>query len=193
MWWFYTVILGVSIGQVLSELAIAVREWSRNPARRPFVPAMLWRLFRLALIGEVWLAATYYRGTVTEISILELVAFLVVPAAILIMSYLLPESRHDPGPDGDLPAPAAFDRVRPVFFGVLIGMVAVNLLHGFLIGQQGWDTDLLFQCLLIAGAVAGLFVRNTAADIALAVAMIAVVAAYVGVGYSTVTVDGTTG
>ena len=72
-------------------------------------------------------------------------------------------------------------------------MVAVNLLHGFVIGQQGWDTDLLFQCLLIAGAVAGLFVRNTAADIALAVAMIAIVAAYVGIGYSTVTVDGTTG
>jgi len=81
--------------------------------------------------------------------------------------------------------------VRPVFFGVLIGMVAVNLLHDFLIGQQGWDTDLLFQCLLIGGAVAGLFVRTTAVDIVLAVAMIAIVATYIGVGYSTVTVDGT--
>ena len=98
----YTVILGVSFGQVLSELAIAVREWSgiRRDGPRP---AMRWRIFLLALIVEVWLAATYYRGTVTEISILELVAFLVVPAAILIMSFLLPESRHDPGPDGGMP------------------------------------------------------------------------------------------
>jgi len=191
MWWFYTVILGMSFGQVLSELAIAVREWSRDPARRPFPPAMLWQVFLLTLIVEVWLAATYYRGTVTQISILELVAFLVVPAGTLIMSFLLPESKHDAGREGTLPPSAAFDRVRPVFFGVLIAMVAVNLLHDFLIGQQGLDTDLLFQCLIIGGAVAGLFLRNTRADMVLAVAMIAIVATYIGVGYSTVTVDGT--
>ena len=191
MWWFYTVILGMSFGQVLSELAIAVREWSRDPERRPFVPAMLWQFFLLTLIVEVWLAATYYRGTVTEISILELVAFLVVPAGTLIMSFLLPESKHDPGHENGLPPSAAFDRVRPIFFGVLIGMIAVNLLHSFLLGQQGWDTDLLFQSLLIGGAILGLFLRDTRADIVLALAMIAVVATYVGVGYSTVTVDGT--
>lgn len=191
MWWFYTVILGMSFGQVLSELAIAVREWSHDPARRPFAPAMLWQVFLLALIVEVWLAATYYRGTVKEISILELVAFLVVPAGTLIMSFLLPESKHDSGREDGLPPSAAFNRVRPIFFGVLIGMVSVNLLHGFLIGQQAWDADLLFQCLIIAGAVAGFFVRSTAADVVLALAMTAIVATYIGVGYSTVTVDGT--
>ena len=191
MWWFYTVILGMSFGQVLSELAIAVREWARDPERRPFLPAMLWQFFLLALIVEVWLAATYYRGTVKQISILELVAFLVVPAGTLIMSFLLPESKHDPGREGTLPASAAFDRIRPVFFGALIAMVSVNLLHDFLIGQQGWDIDLLFQGLLIGGAITGLFLRNTRADMMLAVAMIAVVATYIGVGYSTVTVDGT--
>jgi len=58
MWWFYTVILGMSFGQVLSELAVAVREWARDPERRPFPPAMLWQFFLLALIVEVWLAAT---------------------------------------------------------------------------------------------------------------------------------------
>ena len=127
----------------------------------------------------------------TQISILELVAFLVVPAGTLIMSFLLPESKHDPGREGALTASAAFDRVRPIFFGTLIAMVAVNLLHGSLIGQQGWDVDLLFQCMLIGGAVTGLFLRNARADALLALAMIAVIATYIGVGYSTVTVDGT--
>ena len=107
------------------------------------------------------------------------------------MSFLLPESKHDSGREDGLPPSAAFNRVRPIFFGVLIGMVSVNLLHGFLIGQQAWDADLLFQCLIIAGAVAGFFVRTTAADVVLALAMTAVVATYIGVGYSTVTVDGT--
>ena len=192
MWWFYTVVLGMSFGQILQELAVAVREWSREPGRRPFGPAVLWQFFLLVLVVQVWLAVTYYRGTVTEVSIPELVAFLCVPAGILIMSFLLPESRHDPEPAGTLPPPAAFDRVRPVFFGVLITMVAVNLLHGVLIGQQGWDTDLLFQAMIIGGAVVGLFLRTTTADMVLATAMIAVVITYIGVGYSTVTVDGVT-
>ena len=191
MWWFYTVILGMSFGQVLSELAMAVREWARDADRRPFVPAMMWQAFLLALIVQVWLAVTYYRETVTEISILELLAFLIVPAGILIMSFLLPAAQA-PDPVGHAVAAAtAFDRVRPLFFGVLIFLVAVNLLHGVLIGQQSLDADLLFQCLIIAGAVAGLFLRTTRADVVLSALMIVVVATYIGVGYSTVVVDGT--
>ncbi len=189
MWWFYTVILGMSFAQVLQELALVVRERSRDRTRKPYVPAMLWQVFLLALIVEVWLAATYYRDTVTQISILELLAFLLVPAGILVMSFLLPEAQHDRDRHGD--PSQAFAQFRSLFFGVLIAIVAVNLLHGFLIGQQGWDADLLFQCLIIAGAVAGLFLRSTVADVVLAVVMIGVVAAYIGVAYSTVLVDGT--
>lgn len=181
MWWFYTVILGMGFGQVLQELAITMRDW-RNETRRPFVPAMLWQVFLLALIVQVWLAVTYYRDTVTEISILELVAFLAVPAGILVMSYLLPDSNHDPGHD----AAAAFSRIRPVFFGVLIAMVSVNLVHGLVIGQLGLDLDLAFQCLIITGAAIGLMARRTGADIGLAAVMILVVLTYIGLGYPTV-------
>lgn len=187
MWWFYTVILGMSFGQVLQELAIAVREWARL-ARRPFLPGMLWQVFLLVLVVQVWLAVTYYRDTVTRISILELLAFLAVPAGILVMSFMLPEARFEAA--GELSAAAAFGRVRPIFFGVLITMVAVNLLHGFLIGDQGLDLDLLFQSLIIAGASTGLMLRSNRADSVLAAAMIAVVLAYVGLAYSTVEVQG---
>lgn len=190
MWWFYTVILGMSFGQVLQELAIGVREWARADARsdtrghRPFLPAMLWQVFLLTLIVQVWLAVTYYRDTVKQVSILELLAFLAVPAGILVMSFLLPEARWD----SQLSPAATFGRVRPIFFGVLIAMVAVNLVHDFLIGQQGADLDLLFQCLIIVGAVVGLALRRTAADSVLAVVMTAVVLTYIGLGYSTVQV-----
>lgn len=183
MWWFYTVILGMSFGQVLQELAIAVREWARS-TRRPFLPGMLWQVFLLVLVVQVWLAVTYYRDTVTQVSILELLAFLVVPAGTLVMSFLLPEARWD----SEASQAETFGRVRPIFFGVLIAMVAVNLVHDFLIGQQGWDLDLLFQLLIIAGAVAGLTLRNTAADGVLAAAMTVVVLTYIGLCYSTVEV-----
>lgn len=190
MWWFYTVILGTSFAQVLGEIAIAVREWSQDRERRPFAAALLWQVFLLALIVEVWLAVTYYRDTVTQISILELLGFLAVPAGILIMSFLLPAAKRETG-DAALSPSASFDRVRRVFFGVLIGVVAVNLLHGLAIGQQGWDLDLLFQCLIIAGGVVGLFLRRPRADTALAAVMIAVITAYIGFGYSTVIIDST--
>lgn len=190
MWWFYTVILGMSFGQVLQELAIGVREWARADARsdtaahRPFLPAMLWQVFLLALVVQVWLAVTYYRDTVEEVSILELLAFLAVPAGILVMSFLLPEARWD----AESSPAATFARVRPIFFGVLIAMVGVNLLHSFLIGQQGFDLDLLFQCLIVVGAVFGLVIRGARADGVLAVVMTLVVLTYIGLGYSTVQV-----
>jgi hypothetical protein len=143
-------------------------------------------VFLLVLVVQVWLAVTYYRDTVTRISILELMTFLAVPAGILIMSFALPEARFESGPE--LSAATAFDRVRPIFFGVLIGIVAVNLLRNSLIGQQGLDLDLLFQVLIVAGA--GLVLRSTVADTVLAAAMVAVVLTDIGLGYSTVEVQG---
>ena len=46
-----------------------------------------------------------------------------------------------------------------------------------------------FQCLIIAGAVVGLRLRNTVADSVLAAVMIAIVLTYIGVGYSSVNVS----
>ncbi len=184
MWWFYTVILGMAFGRVLQELAVTMRDW-RHGTRRPFAPAMLWQLFLLALIVQVWLAVQHAVKT-PAISVLGLLAYLTVPSGMLVMSFLLPQSDVEQRQDPE----TTFSRVRPVFFGVLIGMLAINLLHTFVIGQRGLDLDLLFQCLMGAGAITGLFLRSTRADIGLAVAMIAVVLTYIGLGYSTVEVGG---
>lgn len=186
MWWFYTVILGMAFGRVLQELAITLRDW-RHGTRRPFGPAMVWQAFLLALIVQVWLAVKHAIHT-KEISVLALLAFLAVPSGILVMSFLLPQTDLDPRHDPE----AAFSRVRPLFFGVLIGMVAINLLHTFLIGERGMDFDLLFQCLIAAGGLAGLVIRSTRADIVLATAMLLTVCLYIGLGYSTVEVESET-
>jgi hypothetical protein len=72
------------------------------------------------------------------------------------MSFLLPT-----GCEAGLDA-TTFAQVRPVFFGVLIAIVVVNLAHGVLIGEQGLDADLLFQGLIRTGALAGLALRRRA-------------------------------
>ncbi len=182
VWFFYTVILGMAFGRVLQELAVALRDW-RHGTRRPFAPAMLWQVFLLALTVQVWLAVKYSVKT-AEISVLGLLAFLAVPAGILVMSFLLPQSDLDAQVDPE----TAFSQVRPLFFGVLIGMVAINLVHTFVVGQRGLDLDLLFQCLMVAGGVTGLLLRRTGADTWLALAMIVTVVVYIGLGYSTVAV-----
>lgn len=182
MWFFYTVILGMAFGRVLQELAVAMRDW-RHRTRRPFAPVMLWQVFLLALTVEVWLAVRH-AVTSPEISVLGLLAFLAVPAGILVMSFLLPQSDLDPLLDPEV----AFSQVRPVFFGVLIAMVAVNVAHTFAVGQRGLDLDLLFQGLLVIGAVTGLVLRSTRTDTLLASAMIVMVIVYIGLGYSTVEV-----
>ena len=187
VWFFYTVILGMSFGQVLHQLAVAIREWRSRPGQRPFVPVMLWQVFLAVLSVEVWLAVTYYRESLATISILELAAFLAVPAGILIMSYVLPGPMY--GDEDDLSPETDFARVRPVFFGVLIAMVLVNLVHGFAVGEQGIDTDLLFQALIVLGGVIGLVIRRQRSDTLLAVAMIGLLCAYIGIGYSSVALD----
>jgi hypothetical protein len=174
----------MSFGQILHQLAVAVREWRIKPGQRPFVPVILWQIFLAVLNVQVWLAVTYYRENLQEVSILQVAAFLTVPAGILIMSYMLPGPMF--GDEDELTPEVDFARVRPVFFGVLIAMVMVNLLHGFAIGEQGLDVDLLFQALIVLGGVVGLMVRKQRADIVLAAAMIAVLCTYIGVAYSSV-------
>jgi hypothetical protein len=184
VWFFYTVILGMSFGQILHQLAVAIREWRIKPGQRPFVPVILWQVFLAVLNVQVWLAVTYYRENLDQVSILQVAAFLAVPAGILIMSYMLPGPMF--GDEDELTPEVDFARVRPVFFGVLIAMVMVNLLHGFAIGEQGLDVDLLFQVLIVLGGVIGLMVRKPRADIVLAAAMIVVLCTYIGVAYSSV-------
>ena len=184
MWFFYTVILGMSFGQVLHQLAVAIRQWRVSPGERPFAPVIWWQIFLAVLSIQVWLAVTYYRESLDAVSILELAAFLAVPAGILIMSYLLPGPMRDD--DDDIAPDKDFARVRPVFFGVLIAMVVINLVHGFAVGEQGFDMDLLFQAVLLIGAVVGLLVRRQRADSVLAAAMTGVLLIYIAVGYSNV-------
>jgi len=87
-----------------------------------------------------------------------------------------------------LAAASSLQNLAACFFGVLIGMVAINLAHTFAVGQRGLDLDLLFQCLLVSGSVTGLMLRRTRADTLLASAMIVMVVVYIGLGYSTVEV-----
>lgn len=186
VWWFYTVILGVAFGQVLIEIGVSIRNWRWRVEPPPYLPIVLWQVFLLALVIEVWLAVTYYRESERELSILGLMAFMAVPAGILIMGLVAPVAPATRGLVST--TEAEFQRSRPAFFGVLIAIILINLVHGVAMGDEALDADLVFQLLLLAGGVAGFFVRKKAGDTVLAVLMIACVCTYIAVSYSTVPV-----
>ena len=95
------------------------------------------------------------------------------------------------GPDG---APAdpqerALSRLRPIFFGVLITMIAVNIVHSWARGDLEMGIDLYAQILLILGAILGFFLSSRRADAILATVMIATVVAYIALAYDEVSVS----
>lgn len=182
-----------------------------HPQRRGHLPTILWEIFLLLLIVQVWVAVTYYRETLDVLPVLEFAAFLVVPIGIFLLATILSDNEIDgdeidgdesaegdpdgaPESTGVVSAPLdpqerAFTRLRPVFFGVLIAMIAVNIVHSLARGDLAMDIDLYAQIVLILGAVLGLFLRSQRADGLLALAMIATVIAYIALAYSEVSVS----
>ena len=211
VWWFYTIVLGMAFGQVARNLALQVKDARLHPQRQGHLPTILWEIFLLLLIVQVWVAVTYYRETLDVLPVLEFAAFLVVPIGIFLLATILSDNEIDgdeiagdeiaegdpdgaPESTGVVSAPLdpqerAFTRLRPVFFGVLIAMIAVNIVHSLARGDLAMDIDLYAQVVLILGAVLGLFLRSRRADGLLALAMIATVIAYIALAYSEVSVS----
>jgi hypothetical protein len=205
VWWLYTIVLGMAFGQVARNLASQAKRARLEPGARVHLATVLWEVFLLLLIVQVWIAVSYFQETVTALTVLELAGFLSVPVAIFVLTTILSEndkdilSESDKDTDGDEdaegdsgkddavdPYERAFCRLRPLFFGVLLAMIAINLLHGFLRGDPGSPLDLAAQALLAAGALTGFFLRSRRADAILAVAMVVLIAGYIAAGYGTV-------
>lgn len=199
VWWFYTIVLGMAFAQVAQSLAVQAKRARLDGVRRPHAPTILWEVFLLLLVVQVWVAVGYYRDTLERISVLELAAFLVVPLGIFLLATILGDNlaagvlARESG-DGDAESAEgirerAFERLRPLFFGTLIAMIAINLVHAYSRGDLEPNIDLAVQLLLVAGAVIGLFLTSRRADTVLAAAMIVVLAAYIAIAYGTLSVN----
>ena len=180
--WFYAIVLGAAFAQVARDLALQIRDTVRESHRSIFWPTILWQIFLLLLSVEVFIAVAAYTSEPQVRSVLNFMAFLAVPVGIFIASLLL-----EGGPEEALDPRHSFARSRRVLFAIIVALPAINIAHELILGEAGLDGDLLFQALLIIGGTIGFFVRSTKADVALAVAMNVVIAAYIGTMYSTVT------
>lgn len=189
LWWLYTIVLGGAFALVAQSLAEDLKRRRIEPGNRLFVTGLVWQVFLLLLILQVWVAFTYYQRTVEQIAVVSMIAFIAVPLAIFIMGVLI--SGNGPGGSDGLDAGEMFDRVRPLFFGTLIVLVVGNIVHETVLGNAGFDSDLLFQALLVGGGVVGLLSRGRPLDTWLGAAMIGIVGAYILLDYAVVSVVAT--
>lgn len=186
LWWLYTIVLGGAFALVAQSMAEDLKRRRIEPGNRLFVTGLVWQVFLLLLILQVWVAFTYYQRTVEQIAVVSLIAFIAVPLAIFIMGVLI--SGNGPGGGDGLTQGEMFDRVRPLFFGTLIVLVVGNIIHETVLGNAAFDSDLLFQTLLVGGGVVGLLSRGRPLDTWLGAAMIAIVGAYILLDYAVVSV-----
>lgn len=95
VWWFYTIVLGMAFGQVARNLALQVKDARLHPQRQGHLPTILWEMFLLLLIVQVWVAVTYYRETLDILPVPEFAAFLVVPIGIFLLATILSDNEID--------------------------------------------------------------------------------------------------
>lgn len=185
LWWFYTVVLGAAFAQLAIGIAV---QWKTHLAtgETMHLPTLLWQVFLLVLTIQVWVAVGFYVRTITVMSVWSLLAFLAVPMGILVLSVLLADQWWNGAPG--LADEARFARMRRAFFIVLLLIPVINLLHELALGSLGLDADLVFPLAIAVGAGIGLVLRRPRGDTVLAVAMIALVVAYLLTSYGTVSV-----
>lgn len=188
LWFLYTIVLGAAFALVATAMARAVKMRCTQPGSRLFVTGLLWQGFLLLLVVQVWIAVAYYQTTVTQLSVLSLLAFLLVPVGIFVMGTLL-DGDQTVNDQQDSPR-EVFDRVRPVFFATLMAMVIGNIVHEWVLDPRNMtvDSDLLFQLALVAGAVVGLVNRRRTLDPWIALALIVVLCAYILSDYAVIAV-----
>lgn len=186
LWWLYAVLLGAALANIVMSLTLQVK--SRLVARIPVhLPSLLWGIVIALLASQVWVASVYEQESTTEVTVLELAAFLWVPLSTLVMSVLLGEQWWESRAAGDpMTAREQFPRIIGAVLWVFVVLIVVNLVHQAFSGSLQADLDRLFQVLLGLVAVAGLLSRRLRESAWLAVMAVAVLTAYLVMVYGTV-------
>lgn len=185
MWFFVALVSGLAINRTMKSIATLTRARTVSLA---FPAAMLWNVFLILLVIEVWVAAPFATTQSTSIETGLFLMFLLLPIGATLMANLVkPELSGSPKSGQEqMPNSLAeqFNAVRMLFFGVLMALPLLSILRELIsAGLPSPDADLWFRLLIAVGASIGLFLRKPLHDTVLAVAMIGLLIIYTLVVY----------
>lgn len=170
-----SIILGLGITQLLSGFARLLRD-GRSLARAWWVIVIVLTL----LIGilQVWWVSFIWRG-VQDWTFVGYIGFMVLPVLLFLLAYLVLPADLDL--DGDALARSFIDRRRP-FYAIVALVPLASLLQQRLLGGNPppLDLDTLLRLAWIAIAAPGFASRHRAVQACVAVSMLALMLAYIG-------------
>jgi hypothetical protein len=126
------------------------------------------------------LVVSFYRRDIGSFTFFGFILYLVIPVLVALLSHLV-LSDLAPGThvEGD------FLKVRTWFFGLLQLAIVPSLVEDWVrSGLVRFDANFAFRCEFLALAAVGVFVRSRAAQLAVAIAFLASLLAYISVVFS---------
>ena len=177
LWFFVGVLTGAALDSPIRYLATSLRERQRVT---PDPTVVVWQLFLIVLLIEFWVASISVSRA--DLGLAQFLLFLLLPFGAMVLSTL-----SSPTVDPDVDQFEEFEAQRPVFFGVLALLPVVSLLREVVAGESiPLDADLVYRLLVLVGALIGLALRSRRATLLHAIAMLALMGAYLFDVYATV-------
>lgn len=169
-----SIVIGLAITQLLSGAARLIQLRHRV---RPHATTLCWMATLFVIDTQIWWAAFDRRETV-HWNFFAFLMFLAMPVLAFLASYLvLPELGDEDSPD----LAASFDRNRPWFFGCLGAVAVASLLEETVReGRPPSSGDAMFRIVMALFSLVAARVSNPLFQAINAFAVLAAVAAYIG-------------
>lgn len=188
MWWIFTILLGLSVSRVVISMATITRLRLQGQLSKVYPPVILWEVFLLIFVIEVWFSAAEYKKDSGVLTVPILAAFAIIPVGTFVLvEFLTYDERFkitdSEGVSMTVPQREQFDKVRKAFFIVLAVIPMFTIAVNFIMTAQLQNFDLILPALVTLGALIGLALPDQRAQTVLASIMIATVVVFIVLEY----------
>ncbi|MEX1217736.1 MAG: hypothetical protein WEA11_04380 [Acidimicrobiales bacterium] len=177
LWFFVGILAGAAVWSPLEYLSLSLRD---RRIVKPNSTVIVWQLFLIVLLIEFWIASLAVSKNGMEIK--QFLLFLLLPFGAMVLA-TISKPIIEPGVDQF----NGFESQRNIFFTILAALPVISLLREVTAGETiPFDADLTYRILIFAGALIGLIIRSRRSSFVHALAMLALISAYLLDVYSTV-------
>lgn len=177
--WFFVAVLS---GEAIKESVGGIGTMTRLRGIVKIYPhIMLWHIFLILLIFEIWVAA-FQISQEAAVHVGLFAMFAMLPLGVALAAYQLQPAKT---PDED--SAVNFNRTRVTFFIVLAALPALSIFRQLVVGHGiTFDMDLTFRLIVMCGLLLGIWIKGLRRETIHASVMIAIVVIYLFALYSTV-------
>lgn len=169
-------------------MGMTVRLRIRQQIQSIYAPNMLWCIFLFLFAIEVWLSAADIQISQGTINIVSIASLTVIPIGIIALVEIIVFDSAVKEYDADgheiiVSQRQQFAMSRVTFFILLAFVPMLNLATTLYLDKTPLTTDALLQSLVVIGALIGLTLKSTRAQVILATSMIGIMCVFIVLEY----------